>query len=74
MWLRLFRYAATIKQCLVLVDKWYFLSTSGILEWNFLDNEGFGGLLCPELGKGYFNGWIDEKSSLGNGFQVFQLP
>jgi hypothetical protein len=35
---------------------------SGVWSWltsgNFFDNEGFGGLPCPKMGKSYFNGWI----------------
>ncbi len=49
---------------------------SSVWPWltggNYFDNKGFGGLLCPKLGKSYFNGWICEKSSLGKESQVFQ--
>ncbi len=50
--------------------------SSGVWSWLtsgiFFDNEGFGGLSCPKLGKSYLNGWIGEKSSLCKGSQAFQ--
>jgi hypothetical protein len=48
---------------------------SGVWSWltsgNFFDNEGFGGLPCPKMGKSYFNGWIGEKLSLDKGLKLF---